>query len=388
MKKKIIITILTMLFIFIPKGQALELATTSKEGIIIETTTGKIIFEKNSHEQTAPASMTKIMTLLLTFEKLDSGQISLDDMVHISEQAAGMGGSQMFLEANTSVRLEEIIKGVAIASANDGAVALAEYIGGSVENFVTMMNEKVSELGLENTHFVNPHGLDAENHYSSAYDMAIMALNLIKYEDVLKYTSTYEDYFNKPDGSRTWLVNTNKLVRFYNGVDGLKTGYTKNAGYCLTATAKKDNLRYITVLMGSPTLNDRSKETTEMLNYAFNSFKLNTIIDENTSLGQVKVEKGTEDYVDVVVKKTVAELIEINSKVDEYTYNLKIDKITAPVKKGDIVGKIEIMDNEGLIVKEENVTVAKDINKATYLQTLLKNFKTIITGKELNINKI
>ena len=266
MKKKIIITILTMLFIFIPKGQALELATTSKEGIIIETTTGKIIFEKNSHEQTAPASMTKIMTLLLTFEKLDSGQISLDDMVHISEQAAGMGGSQMFLEANTSVRLEEIIKGVAIASANDGAVALAEYIGGSVENFVTMMNEKVSELGLENTHFVNPHGLDAENHYSSAYDMAIMALNLIKYEDVLKYTSTYEDYFNKPDGSRTWLVNTNKLVRFYNGVDGLKTGYTKNAGYCLTATAKKDNLRYITVLMGSPTLNDRSKETTEMLN--------------------------------------------------------------------------------------------------------------------------
>ena len=388
MKKKIIITILTMLFIFIPKGQALELATTSKEGIIIETTTGKIIFEKNSHEQTAPASMTKIMTLLLTFEKLDSGQISLDDMVHISEQAAGMGGSQMFLEANTSVRLEEIIKGVAIASANDGAVALAEYIGGSVENFVTMMNEKVSELGLENTHFVNPHGLDAENHYSSAYDMAIMALNLIKYEDVLKYTSTYEDYFNKPDGSRTWLVNTNKLVRFYNGVDGLKTGYTKNAGYCLTATAKKDNLRYITVLMGSPTLNDRSKETTEMLNYAFNSFKLNTIIDENTSLGQVKVEKGTEDYVDVVVKKTVAELIEINSKVDEYTYNLNIDKITAPVKKGDIVGKIEIMDNEGLIVKEENVTVAKDINKATYLQTLLKNFKTIITGKELNINKI
>ena len=388
MKKKIIITILTMLFIFIPKGQALELATTSKEGIIIETTTGKIIFEKNSHEQTAPASMTKIMTLLLTFEKLDSGQISLDDMVHISEQAAGMGGSQMFLEANTSVRLEEIIKGVAIASANDGAVALAEYIGGSVENFVTMMNEKVSELGLENTHFVNTHGLDAENHYSSAYDMAIMALNLIKYENVLKYTSTYEDYFNKPDGSRTWLVNTNKLVRFYNGVDGLKTGYTKNAGYCLTATAKKDNLRYITVLMGSPTLNDRSKETTEMLNYAFNSFKLNTIIDENTSLGQVKVEKGTEDYVDVVVKKTVAELIEINSKVDEYTYNLKIDKITAPVKKGDIVGKIEIMDNEGLIVKEENVTVAKDINKATYLQTLLKNFKTIITGKELNINKI
>ena len=384
MKKFIILIILTILFI--PRVIVLELATTAKEGIIIETTTGKIIFEKNSHEKTAPASMTKIMTLLLTFEKLDSGQISLDDMVHISEQAAGMGGSQMFLEANTSIRLEEIIKGVAIASANDGAVALAEYIGGSVENFVEMMNEKATELGLENTHFVNPHGLDAENHYSSAYDMAIMALNLIKHEDVLKYTSIYEDYFNKPDGSRTWLVNTNKLIRFYNGVDGLKTGYTKNAGYCLTATAKKDNLRYITVLMGSPTLNDRSKETTEMLNYAFNSFKLNTIIDENSPLGKAKVEKGEKDFVDVVVKGTVAELVEINSKIDEYTYNLKINKITAPVKKGDVVGKVEIMDNEGLIVKEEDITVASDVNKATYFQTLLKNFKTIISGKELNIN--
>lgn len=384
MKKFIILIILTILFI--PRVIALELATTAKEGIIIETTTGKIIFEKNSHEKTAPASMTKIMTLLLTFEKLDSGQISLDDMVHISEQAAGMGGSQMFLEANTSVRLEEIIKGVAIASANDGAVALAEYIGGSVENFVEMMNEKATELGLENTHFVNPHGLDAENHYSSAYDMAIMALNLIKHEDVLKYTSIYEDYFNKPDGSRTWLVNTNKLIRFYNGVDGLKTGYTKNAGYCLTATAKKDNLRYITVLMGSPTLNDRSKETTEMLNYAFNSFKLNTIIDENSPLGKAKVEKGEKDFVDVVVKGTVAELVEINSKIDEYTYNLKINKITAPVKKGDVVGIVEVMDNEGLIVKEEDITVANDVNKATYFQTLLKNFKTIISGKELNIN--
>ena len=164
--------------------------------------------------------------------------------------------------------------------------------------------------------------------------------------------------------------HTIKLIRFYNGVDGLKTGYTKNAGYCLTATAKKDNF----------------KETTEMLNYAFNSFKLNTIIDENSPLGKAKVEKGEKDFVDVVVKGTVAELVEINSKIDEYTYNLKINKITAPVKKGDVVGKVEIMDNEGLIVKEEDITVANDVNKATYFQTLLKNFKTIISGKELNIN--
>lgn len=383
MKKIILISILFILFM--PSINAIELATSSKEAIIMETTTGKIIFEKNSHEKTAPASMTKIMTLLLTFEAIDSGKISLDDMVNISQRAADMGGSQMFLEANTTVKLEEIIKGVAIASANDGAVALAEYVGGSVENFVQMMNDKAQELGLENTHFVNPHGLDAENHYSSAYDMAIMALNLIKHEKILQYTSTYEDYFNKPDGTRTWLVNTNKLVRFYNGVDGLKTGYTENAGYCLTATAKKNNVRYITVVMGAATLDDRSKETTEMLNYAFNSFKLNTIIDENTSLGKVKIEKGKTDYADVVVKSTVAELIEINANIENYSYNLKLNRVVAPISKGDVIGSVEIMDNEGLIIKEVDLTVANSVEKANFIETLFKNIKTVIAGKELKI---
>ncbi len=383
MKKIILISILFILFM--PSISAIELATSSKEAIIMETTTGKIIFEKNSHEKTAPASMTKIMTLLLTFEAIDSGKISLDDMVNISQRAADMGGSQMFLEANSTVKLEEIIKGVAIASANDGAVALAEYVGGSVENFVQMMNDKAQELGLENTHFVNPHGLDAENHYSSAYDMAIMALNLIKHEKILQYTSTYEDYFNKPDGTRTWLVNTNKLVRFYNGVDGLKTGYTENAGYCLTATAKKNNVRYITVVMGAATLDDRSKETTEMLNYAFNSFKLNTIIDENTSLGKVKIEKGKTDYADVVVKSTIAELIEINANIENYSYNLKLNRVVAPISKGDVIGSVEIMDNEGLIIKEVDLTVANSVEKANFIETLFKNIKTVIAGRELKI---
>ena len=390
MKKRIILIFIIILILFTNiyyiYANSDEPNLVSEAAILVDSKTNQILYTKNENKKMFPASTTKILTAILALENCD-----LSETVTISENVINSipaGYSSANLQYGEILTVEQLLQLLLICSANDAANALAEYVGGSIESFVSMMNSKIYELGLENTHFVNPHGLDAENHYSSAYDMAIMALNLIKYEDVLKYTSTYEDYFNKPDGSRTWLVNTNKLVRFYNGVDGLKTGYTKNAGYCLTATAKKDNLRYITVLMGSPTLNDRSKETTEMLNYAFNSFKLNTIIDENTSLGQVKVEKGTEDYVDVVVKKTVAELIEINSKVDEYTYNLKIDKITAPVKKGDIVGKIEIMDNEGLIVKEENVTVAKDINKATYLQTLLKNFKTIITGKELNINKI
>ena len=362
---------------------ALDLANNAKSGIIMEPTTNKIIFEKNSHEHLEPASMTKMMTLLLTFEAIDNGKISLDDMVHISKVAASMGGSQMFLEENSSIRLEEIIKGVSIASANDGAVALAEYIGGSVENFISMMNQKVADLGLTDTHFANPHGLHADNHYSSAYDMAIIAANLISHEKILQYTSIYEDYFNKPDGSRTWLVNTNKLTRYYDGVDGLKTGYTKEAGYCLTATAKKNNIRYITVVMGEPSSDLRSSETTNMLNYAFNSFKLNTIISKSQELGNIYIDKSKEKTAKIVAKKDITELISKEKDSPNYTYNLKIDKLNAPIKAGAKIGTVEIIDNEGLIVREEEVTIESDITKSSFIKMVFENFLTIIRGKKL-----
>ena len=363
---------------------AIDLASNAKSAIIIEPTTGKVIFEKNSNERLEPASMTKIMTLLLTFEAVDNGRVSLDDTVNISKRAADMGGSQMFLEAGSNVRLEEIIKGVSIASANDGAIALAEFIGGSVENFVDMMNKKVEDLGLSNTHFVNPHGLHADNHYSSAYDIAIMASNLISHEKILHYTSIYEDYFNKPDGSRTWLVNTNKLVRFLEGVDGLKTGYTNEAGYCLTATAKKGNVRYITVVMGEPSSDTRSSETTNMLNYAFNSFKLNTILDTSQELGTIYIDKSKQKTAKIVVKNPVTELMSKEKDIPNYTYNLKVDKLVAPIKAGTKVGTVEILDNEGLIVREEDVTISYDIEKSNLWETFLENFMTIIKGKKIN----
>lgn len=363
---------------------AIDLASNAKSAIIIEPTTGKIIFEKNSNERLEPASMTKIMTLLLTFEAIDNGRVSLDDTVNISKRAADMGGSQMFLEAGSNIRLEEIIKGVSIASANDGAIALAEFIGGSVENFVDMMNKKAEDLGLSNTHFANPHGLHADNHYSSAYDMAIMASNLISHEKVLNYTSIYEDYFNKPDGSRTWLVNTNKLVRFLEGVDGLKTGYTSEAGYCLTATAKKGNVRYITVVMGEPSSDIRSSETANMLNYAFNSFKLNTILDKSQELGTIYIDKSKQKTAKIIVKNPVTELISKEKDIPNYTYNLKVEKITAPIKAGTKVGTVEILDNEGLIVREEDVTISYDIEKCNLWETFLENLMTIIKGKKIN----
>lgn len=363
---------------------AIDLASNAKSAIIIEPTTGKIIFEKNSNERLEPASMTKIMTLLLTFEAIDNSRVSLDDMVNISKRAEDMGGSQMFLEAGSNIRLEEIIKGVSIASANDGAIALAEFIGGSVENFVDMMNKKAEDLGLSNTHFANPHGLHADNHYSSAYDMAIMASNLISHEKVLNYTSIYEDYFNKPDGSRTWLVNTNKLVRFLEGVDGLKTGYTSEAGYCLTATAKKGNVRYITVVMGEPSSDIRSSETANMLNYAFNSFKLNTILDKSQELGTIYIDKSKQKTAKIVVKNPVTELISKEKDIPNYTYNLKVEKITVPIKAGTKVGTVEILDNEGLIVREEDVTISYDIEKCNLWETFLENLMTIIKGKKIN----
>ena len=378
--KKILILILT--FFMLNMGvKASDFAKNAKSAVLMEYSTGKILFDKNKDEKLAPASMTKIMTLLLLMEKIDSGEVSEDSLVNISKNASDMGGSQMFLESNSSVKVSELIKGLTIASANDAAVAISEYLGGSLDNFVEMMNNKAKELNLENTSFKNPHGLDQDGHYSSAKDMAIMARELISHEKILKYTSTYEDYFNKSDGTKTWLVNTNKLVRFYQGVDGLKTGYTNNAKYCLTATAKKNNIRFITVLMGEESSDLRSKETTELLNYAFNSYKLNNILSKDSIIREEYVEKGSVDKVGLVPINDVNEVVLVNSKVDNYNFNIKVNNVVAPVKKGDIVGTVEILDKDGLIVREVNLTVDKDINKISYLNLLIKNFKLLLSGK-------
>lgn len=379
MKKLFLIII--CLFIITPHAFAEELAHEAKSAVLMEYSTGKILFDKNQFEHLPPASMTKIMTLLLTMEAIDNKKINLEDMVTISPNASSMGGSQMFLEANSLVKVEDLIKGLSVVSANDAAVALAEYISGSVEEFVNMMNKKASDLGLKDTNFVNPHGLDADNHYSCAHDMAVMARELIKHDKILKYTSTYEDYFNKSDGSRTWLVNTNKLIRYYKGVDGLKTGYTKNAMYCLTATASKNDTRYITVVMGEPTSEIRSKETTELLNYAFSTYKLNTIIDKNNDLGKVYVEKGNVDYATLVVLNPVTEVELKNNTSEEYKYNIKANNITAPVKVGDIIGSVEILDKDNLIVREESITVKEDIEKISLIKLYLKNIKVLLVGR-------
>lgn len=368
-----------LLLLMAPKVLALDLTSYSKSAIMIEPTTNTIIHELNKDERLAPASMTKLMTMLLIMEALEENKINLDDMVLISKNASDMGGSQVFLETNSEIQVEQLLKGIAIASGNDAAVAMAEHIAGSTNEFVNMMNKKVKELGLKNTNFVNVHGLDVDNHYSSAYDMAVIARELLKHEKILEYSSLYEDYLIKPDGSKTWLVNTNKLVRFYAGVDGLKTGYTSAAKYCLTATAKKNNIRFITVVMGVDTSEHRSADTTSMLNYGFTNYKLNTIVKSEDEVAKLKVAKGKKEFLIAYPKEDITDLIKQNEE-KTYSYNISKYDLKAPVKVNDVVGQLEVIDNNGKVVKIVDLISTVNIEKHSF-GSLFKNLlRNIIVG--------
>lgn len=381
--KKILLIIMSFFILNLNVLAEEDFAPNGKSAILVDNLSGKVLYEKNADEKLAPASMTKLASMLMVMEAIDNGNLKFEDKVTISEEAANMGGSQVFLQAGEVYTVYDLLKSVAIASGNDAVVALAEKIGGSQSGFIDMLNKRLKEIGATNTNFVNAHGLDAEGHYSTARDMSIIARELLKHPKILEFTSIYEEYLEKNDGSRIWLVNTNKLVRFYDGVDGLKTGFTKTAGYCLTATASKNNFRLISVVMGEDTSENRSSDTVKMLNYGFNTFKINIIKTKGESLGKVRVEKGKQDKANIVLLNDATEILKNTDPVTEYNFNLKVNKIKAPVKVGDIVGTAEIIDSEGNIVDEVDVTVEKDIKKANILDYMLRNLKTIGFGKSI-----
>ena len=387
MKKVMSFLILLSLFIFIPSVAAEEvssdLAPNSKSAILLDASTKTTLFKKNEQEKLAPASMTKVMSMLLIMEAIDNGNLSLDDDVTISENAASMGGSQVYLQAGETYKVKELLKGIAVASGNDAVVAMAEKISGTVSDFVARMNERAKELGAVNTHFVNPHGLDAEDHYTTAYDMALMAFELLKHPTILEYTSIYEDYLQKNDGSSIWLVNTNKLVRFYDGVDGLKTGFTATAGYCLTATAKKNNLRLISVVMGAETSDKRSSDTTSLLNYGFNTYKTHVVLTTKDSLGVKRVENGVVEQADIVLTQDYVKLLKQTDAKPNYSFNVSVDSLVAPLKKGDIVGKVSVVDETGSVIDTLDVTLKEDIPKVNWWQAFLKNLKHLTAGQIL-----
>jgi serine-type D-Ala-D-Ala carboxypeptidase (penicillin-binding protein 5/6) len=355
----------------IPKVEAAEkekvkLAEKSHSAILMEQDSGSVLYEKNSHEKLPPASMTKIMTLILIMEAIDKGKISWNDKIRVSEYAASMGGSQIFLEPGEEMRVEDMVKGIAIGSANDASVAMAEHIAGSNDSFVNMMNSKAKKLGLKDTFFKNATGLPAAGHYTSAHDMAIMGKELLKHEEVTKFTGQYEDYLREDTEKKFWLVNTNRLVKFYPGVDGLKTGFTNEAKYCLTATANKDGMRVIAVVMGAPTPKERNAQITSMFDYAFTQFSTKKLYDRHEIVKEVKVQKADKSKLPVVTSENISLLLKKGETAKKIKTEVLVDQdLKMPVKKGQQIGSLKIWNGKDLIT-ESPVLASETIKKASW----------------------
>ncbi|MFS1512277.1 D-alanyl-D-alanine carboxypeptidase family protein [Chengkuizengella sp. SCS-71B] len=361
-----------------PEEQQIDLAPNSHSAILIDADTGTIIFEKNAHDRLPPASITKVMTMLLIMEALDSGKIQKDEMVRTSELAASMGGSQIFLEAGEEMSVEDMLKGIAMASGNDASVAMAEKIAGSEEMFVQMMNDRAKELGLENTHFQNSNGLPSSDHYSSAHDIAMMSKELLKHEKITQFTSKYQDYLRKDTDDPFWLVNTNKLVRFYQGADGLKTGYTSEAKYCLAATAKRNDMRVIAVVLGEPTTKSRNYEVSKLFDYAFSQYTTYPIFKPGEMIGTIPIEKGDVQNIEIVAKQQYSVLMKKGESKENIKYEIELEsEIKAPVSLGQTVGKLKIYQNEEKI-KEIDLDSPKEVSEASYWQILKRTIEKVL----------
>jgi len=350
-----------------------ELDLDAKSVVLIECETGKVLYEYNCDEKLPPASVTKIMTMLLVMEAIDSGKINLNDMVSVSENAASMGGSQVYLEVGEQMSVDEMLKCVAVSSANDAAVALAEFTYGSEEAFVEKMNERAKELGMENTNFENTNGLDdtATNHYTSARDIAIMSMELLKHEKIFDYTTIWMDTVR--NGEFT-LTNTNRLIRFYKGANGLKTGSTSKAKFCLSASAKREGLQLVAVVMASSTRDSRNASATKLLdygfaNYSYIEFPQEEIGDVKVVGGKVETIKAVTENCGFVVSKADANKIE---KVIETS-----EGISAPVAKGDVIGTVTYKIN-GEIIGEKNIVSSEDAERIDFLFQIKKIFNNFL----------
>lgn len=361
------------------KGTDDNLLSDGKSAILIEATTGKIIYEKNVHERYAPASMTKIMSMILIMEEIEKGNLKWNETLTTSPNASSMGGSQIFLQANEKMSVKDLFKGVAIGSANDATVVFAERIAGTEDKFVEKMNQKAKELGLKDTNFKNATGLDEANHYSSAYDMAFMARELVKHEKIFEFTTIYEDYLRQNTDNKFWLVNTNKLIKTYEGADGLKTGYTKEAGYCLTATANKNRMRLIGTIMGASDSKTRNSNMMTLLDYGYNSYEMQVEVKKGDVISNKKITKAKNQNVKIVPKKDASVLIKRGEEKEALNYEIKLDKIKLPIKKGQRVGILKLKDGNKVVSKVE-LTVKNDIKKASIIEIYRRSLKSIITG--------
>lgn len=353
-----------------------DLGLNAKSAILMEESTGNILYESNPDERLPIASVTKVMTMLLIMEAVDSEKISLDDMVTVSENAMSYGGSTMFLETGEQLTVNDMLKGIAVASANDGCVAMAEHLAGSESAFVDMMNEKAKELGMENTHFMNTNGLDEEDHYSSARDVAIMSRELMKHETIFNYTSIWMDTLR---GGKFQLANTNKLIRFYDGANGLKTGSTSKALCCLSAAAKRNDMQLIAVVLGAPTSAERFASAKSLLDYGFANYAVNTQITAGDEVQKIAVEKGVDKEVGVVAGDSCSTLVK-KGQEDNITKEIKIDEtITAPIEAGQKIGTMTI-SRDGEVIADIDLNALSAVEKKGIGLIIKDFFATIFFG--------
>lgn len=345
-----------------------DLKINGLSAILIEPNSGEVLFCKDPDRKLPPASVTKLMVMLLTLEAIEKGEIKLTDVISASPEACRMGGSQIWLEPGEEMTVADLLKAVCIVSANDASYALGEYLAGSEENFIALMNKRARELGLKNTHFVNTTGLEPDGggvgNLTSARDMAILAREVIKHPIVFKWTGVWIDSLR--DG-KSFLRNTNKLVRFYRGCDGLKTGYTDKAGYCLVATAQREGVRMIAVVMKSATIDSRSRDISTMLNYGFSQYKAYRVCQAGDKAGQVKVFRGKETVLDAIVPRELTAILKRNQK-GEVIKKVKLNRmVAAPVKKGQIIGEV-VLVYEGKPCGRMELVAAKDVARAGFFE--------------------
>lgn len=351
--------------VFVPTARAEGFSAEGRSAYLVDAATFTPLYAKNENERLPIASMVKIMTVLLTLEAVDRGELSLDEKVPVSENAASMGGSQVFLDAGTEHRAGDLLKSVIVASANDSCVALAERVSGSVEGFVSDMNARAAELGMKNTRFANCTGLPAAESFSTAHDVALMFREVIRHPVYFEDAGVWLEDYVHPDGRTTVMTNTNKLVKFYNGCDGGKTGFTSEAKFCLAATAERDGMRVIAVVAGADSSKSRFNAVSSMFNHAFGSFKAEKLLGAGELAAQrVKVAGGKERSVGVTVSE---DIVRLAPRSDKAAAELRLelpDKVKAPVRKGDVVGKGYLVV-DGTAVREFDLVAAEDVARAS-----------------------
>ena len=375
--KKLLFLLILFIIPFNVLGE--ELIPNSISGILIEPYSGKIIFEKDKDKEVSVASLTKMVAQIIILEEVEKGKIKWTDTVTVSRNAASMGGSQIYLSEGEKITVDDLMKGISVASGNDATVAMAEYISGSEEKFVKRMNKKVKELGLKHTKFINSTGLDEKGHFSSAYDMAMIARELVvNHPEILRFSSIYEDYLRENTPNKFWLVNTNKLISQYNGTDGLKTGHTDLAGYCLSATTKRGNLRLIAIVLGEKDSKVRNSETIDLLDYGFNNIKVKTLKKKNSIIKSIVLDKSNKRNVNLVLKEDLNVVENIDSN-DKYTYEIKLNEISIPINKDDVLGKIIVKSKDKVITSGDLIS-NNNIGKISLIDLYKNNIVNLITG--------